>query len=66
MSSTASAWRLKSLAHSMPRQVIRVLEILITQHAASQFLRSDKGPEFVAQALQQWLADQGIQTFYVD
>ncbi len=45
---------MKSLAHSMPRQVIRVLEILITQHAAPQFLRSNKGPEFVAQALQQW------------
>jgi putative transposase len=47
------------------RQVIRVLEILIAQHGAPQFLRSDKGPEFIAQALQQWLANQGIQTFYI-
>lgn len=46
-------------------QVIGVLEILIAQHGAPQFLRSDNGPQFIAQALQQWLADQGIQTFYI-
>jgi len=46
-------------------QVIGVLEILIPQHGAPRFLRSDNGPEFIAQALQQWLADRGIGTFYI-
>jgi len=48
------------------RQVIGVLEILIAQHGAPPFLRSDNGPEFIAQALQQWLADKGIGTFYIE
>lgn len=48
------------------RQVIGVLEILMAQHGAPQFLRSDNGPEFIAQALQQWLRDQGIGTFYIE
>jgi putative transposase len=47
-------------------QVIGVLEILLTQHGAPQFLRSDNGPEFIAQALQQWLTDKGIATFYIE
>jgi putative transposase len=46
-------------------QVIGVLEILLAQQGAPQFLRSDNGPEFIAQALQQWLADNGIRTFYI-
>jgi putative transposase len=47
------------------RQVIGVLEILIAQQGAPRFLRSDNGPEFMAQALQRWLADKGIGTFYI-
>jgi putative transposase len=46
-------------------EVIGVLEVLIAQQGAPRFLRSDNGPEFVAQALRQWLADQAIQTFYI-
>ena len=42
------------------REVIGVLEILIAQQTAPQFLRSDNGPEFIAQALQQWLVNKGI------
>jgi len=48
------------------RQVIGVLEILIAQQGAPQFLRSDNGPEFIAQALQQWLGNKGIATFYIE
>jgi len=48
------------------RQVIGVLEILIAQHGAPRFLRSDNGPEFIAQVLQLWLVDQGIGTFYIE
>ena len=47
-------------------QVIGVLEILIAQHGAPPFLRSDNGPEFIAQALQQWLGDKVIATFYIE
>lgn len=48
------------------REVIGVLEVLIAQHGAPQFLRSDNGPEFIAQALQQWLGHKGIGTFYIE
>jgi putative transposase len=48
------------------RQVISVLELLIAQQGAPQFLRSDNGPEFIAQVLQQWLSNKGIETFYIE
>src|SRR5262249_4233881 len=37
-------------------QVISVLEQLVALHGAPAYLRSDNGPEFVALAVQVWLA----------
>ncbi len=48
------------------RQVIQVLEGVIRERGISAFLRSDNGPEFVAQAVQQWLQAQQIQTAYIE
>lgn len=48
------------------RQVIQVLERMIRVRGTPDYLRSDNGPEFVAQAVQQWLHGQQIQTAYIE
>jgi putative transposase len=47
-------------------RVIGVLTTLVGQHGAPGHLRSDNGPEFMATAVQLWLAGCGIQTLYID
>lgn len=47
-------------------RVIRVLDRLFATHGPPQFLRSDNGPEFVAQAIQNWLALQQATTLYIE
>lgn len=47
-------------------RVIGVLMALIGQHGAPAHLRSDNGAEFVASAVQLWLAQCGVQTLYID
>lgn len=39
---------------------------LVAEHGAPAYIRSDNGPEFVARSLQQWLAEAGIKTLYID
>lgn len=46
-------------------RVIEVLARLVAARGAPAFLRSDNGPEFVAQALQDWLRVEGIQSAYI-
>jgi putative transposase len=47
-------------------RVIGVLTALVAQHGAPANLRSDNGAEFVAIAVQTWLAQCGVQTLYID
>jgi putative transposase len=47
-------------------QVISVLEQLVALHGAPAYLRSDNGPEFVALAVQAWLAKRQIATLSID
>jgi putative transposase len=47
-------------------RVIGVLTALVAQHGAPAHLRSDNGAEFVAIAVQMWLAQCGVQTLYID
>lgn len=47
-------------------KVIEVLEELVKEHGAPEFIRSDNGPEFVAQALQRWLTAKGLKTIYIE
>lgn len=42
------------------------LERAIAEHGAPEHLRSDNGPEFIAQAVQRWLRQQQIKTIYID
>ncbi len=47
-------------------RVIGVLAQLVAVHGAPMYVRSDNGAEFVAVAVQLWLAKQQIQTLYID
>jgi putative transposase len=47
-------------------RVIGVLIALVAQHGPPVYLRSDNGTEFVAIAVQGWLAQTGVQTLYID
>jgi len=47
-------------------RVIGVLSALVAQHGAPGHLRSDNGAEFVATAVQFWLAGCGVQTLYIE
>ena len=45
--------------------VIKVLERLVEMHGATAFIRSDNGPEFMAEAVQKWIAELGFKTLYI-
>ena len=47
-------------------RVIGVLKALVCQYGAPTHLRSDNGAEFVAIAVQAWLAQAGVQTLYIE
>lgn len=47
-------------------RVVGVLAQLVAVHGAPMCVRSDNGAEFVAVGLQLWLANQRIQTLYID
>lgn len=45
--------------------VISTLRYLFQVHGEPEFIRSDNGPEFIARAVQQWLAASGVKTLYI-
>jgi transposase InsO family protein len=45
--------------------VIRTLARLFAERGAPRYLRSNNGPEFIAQALRDWLPRSGVQTLYI-
>ena len=47
-------------------RAIGVLTALVAQHGVPGYLRSDNGAEFVATAVQKWLAECGVQTLYIE
>jgi putative transposase len=47
-------------------RVINVLKRVMQQRGQPMFIRSDNGPEFVAKAVRTWLAQNGVQTVYID
>lgn len=46
--------------------VLRVLKEAIDHHGPPAYIRSDNGPEFIAKAIQNWLAAHRIKTIYID
>ena len=45
--------------------VIGILDELVAQRGAPEFIRSDKGPEFVAKAVKDWITEQGFKTLFI-
>lgn len=48
------------------KRVIEVLSRPVSLHGAPLFMRSDNGPEFVSQAILEWIAHAGIATVLND
>jgi transposase InsO family protein len=48
------------------RRVIAVLERVFAEHESPEWLRSDNGPEFIAEAVTPWLAERGSKPRYID
>lgn len=46
--------------------VIDTLEALFTDRGAPAHIRCDNGPEFIAEALKDWLATKGAKTLYIE
>ncbi len=46
--------------------VIRILDAAVAERGSvPEYIRSDNGPEFVAQAVQEWIARRGFKTLYI-
>lgn len=46
--------------------VLGALQEAIAQHGVPEYIRSDNGPEFIAQVIQEWLKEQQIKTIYIE
>lgn len=57
---------LKAESRMPSGKVIEVLDGLVKEHGAPEFIRSDNGPEFVARAIKRWLAARGMKTIYIE
>ena len=52
--------------HIGANKLIEVLGKVMEEQGAPAYIRSDNGPEFIARALQAWLARTGVKTLYID
>jgi transposase InsO family protein len=53
--------------HAMgAREVVGILEKLVAERGAPEFIRSDNGPEFVAREVREWIQSQGFKTLYIE
>jgi transposase InsO family protein len=52
--------------HLRGEDVVATLKYLFELRGAPQFVRSDNGPEFIAEAVKAWLAESGAQTLYIE
>jgi transposase InsO family protein len=46
--------------------VIETLDRLFTERGEPECIRSDNGPEFIAEAIKRWLAACGVKTLYIE
>lgn len=53
--------------YSFPaRRVVEILQRLVEERGAPEFIRSDNGPEFIALAVRAWLGERGMGTLYIE
>jgi transposase InsO family protein len=48
------------------QRVIDTLDWLFLIHGVPEYIRSDNGPEFIAEAVKKWLARAGCRTLYIE
>jgi putative transposase len=48
------------------KDVLEWLQKAIQEHGAPAYLRSDNGPEFIANIVQRWLRENGVRTLYIE
>jgi len=48
------------------KDVISVLEYLFMVRGVPGYIRSDNGPEFIAEAIKKWLSNNHVQTLYIE
>jgi putative transposase len=49
------------------KDVIRILDAAVVERGcAPEFIRSDNGPELIAQIVQEWIARRGFKTLYIE
>ncbi len=48
------------------RDVIKTLAALFELRGEPAFIRSDNGPEFIAEAVKRWLTASGVETLYIE
>jgi putative transposase len=48
------------------KDVVETLKFLFELRGAPDYLRSDNGPEFIAEAVKTWLAESGVNTLYIE
>jgi putative transposase len=46
--------------------VIETLDRLFTERGEPAYIRSDNGPEFIAEAIKHWLVASGVETLYIE
>src|SRR3712207_5156404 len=46
--------------------VVETLDRLFVERGEPTYIRSDNGPEFVAEAIKRWLASCGVETLYIE
>lgn len=45
---------------------VATLQRLVAERGAPEFIRSDNGPEFIANAVKEWITKAGIGTLYIE
>ena len=53
------AWSIRAV------DVITIVEAAMERYGVPEHLRSDNGPEFIADAVQDWLKSKGVKTIYI-
>jgi putative transposase len=51
---------------SMARSLVVVLDKLFSERGEPAYIRSDNGPEFIAQEIKGWLESSGVRTLYIE
>jgi transposase InsO family protein len=50
----------------LAEDVVNLLAYLFRVHGEPEFIRSDNGPEFIANAVKDWLTISGVKTLYIE